>query len=237
MKGKTQSYFSDHVILVGILLTLLAFLETFIFPWSPFITLYGTLAIIIPIVTKSVKFGSVREGILKDWKFSIGIFVLLIIWDPLLTSIGYQKLLKYLNLQNDVFYSLPLAVSEFISAASKKLHYSFNFTKLIFNVFLLVWMPIGEEFFYRGYLQGNLRKTMSFAKAVTITTALFALRHTFHLLLLYPNIPWGACFMWTLVPIGWGILLGYLYEKKQSLYMPIITHFLVNLIRVLFIYN
>ncbi len=71
--------------------------------------------------------------------------------------------------------------------------------------------PLIEETFFRRFFFVALRKRMTFAPALLISTAAFMAVH--------PNVALGA--------IG-GIYLGYVYEKGKSLPANILIHALVN---------
>ncbi len=221
---------NKNPILISVILTLIALAETFLFPWSPFILIYAILTILIPITAKKCYFGSFKKTFSQYWQVFLMTSAMLVVWDPLITTFGYELILKKFNLETNPFYSLMAALPVFITTVSKKLNIAVQSGELFFIFSLLIWAPIGEELFYRGYLQGNLREKMPFKKALFITTSLFAIRHSFHLLFLYPNIPMISCLIWIIIAFGSSILLGYLYEKTKSLYLPILAHFLVNLI-------
>ncbi|MEK7448482.1 MAG: CPBP family intramembrane glutamic endopeptidase, partial [Planctomycetota bacterium] len=78
---------------------------------------------------------------------------------------------------------------------------------------IAVIAPVAEEIFFRGFLQGALRRRLSFWPAIIISALFFALLHF--------RFAAGP-FLFT-----FGLLLGYLYEKTQSL-IPVITVHLVH---------
>ncbi len=87
----------------------------------------------------------------------------------------------------------------------------------------LLLAPVGEELFFRGILQTALKKAIPPQSgsmrhrwlAILITAALFGLMHY--------NVPQH-------VPplIVFGFILGFLYERSGSLYVPILVHILFN---------
>lgn len=209
---------SKRPVLIAIVLTLLALVESTIAPWAPLILLYAALCIIIPVASESCRFGSFKKAFSGRWHILIICLVLMTAWDQL-----WMRL----------FSSLGNAWPVFMEAAKARLNADELSAKITFVFFLLIWAPIGEEFFYRGYLQGNLRKKIPFMKALLIASFFFAIRHGLHLLFLYPDIPWMASLMWVALAFGWGIVLGWLYEKSSSLYLPVAAHFLANLISLI----
>lgn len=87
----------------------------------------------------------------------------------------------------------------------------------------LMLAPIGEELFFRGVIQSGLRRMVwprygSWRHrwfAIVLTGFLFGLAH-------YNNIR-------DVLPLAaFGIILGYLYERTGSLYVPILVHMLFN---------
>ncbi|MEE9584144.1 MAG: type II CAAX endopeptidase family protein [Candidatus Brocadiales bacterium] len=74
--------------------------------------------------------------------------------------------------------------------------------------------PVAEEVLFRGFLQPALRDTMGRVKAILITSFLFAMVHFNVYIFLQIFIL--------------GLLLGYLYEKTNTLVAPITVHILHN---------
>lgn len=200
-------------IFITLFLTLLALVESTIAPWAPIILVYAILCIVIPIKCGVYQLGSFKKAFISHWHHLLICVALMLIWDRVFT--GGSSPLK-------------AALPAFIEAISIKFHANVTLIKISFGLFLLIWAPIGEEFFYRGYLQEHLRRHVSFTKALLIASAFFAVRHGFHLLFLYPAVPWTACVAWIILGLGWGIILGWLYEKSSSLYLPVAAHFLAN---------
>jgi membrane protease YdiL (CAAX protease family) len=78
---------------------------------------------------------------------------------------------------------------------------------------ILVLAPIGEELFYRRILYVFLRQRMSFARALLVSSALFAAAHATAALFVFPV----------------GLLLGWAYEKERRLPVNIVLHALINI--------
>ena len=64
------------VVWTSIILTIIVLLESRIAPWSPYFIVYAAMAIAIPIVLKTYRFGSFRDAMRKYWKIFIAILVL-----------------------------------------------------------------------------------------------------------------------------------------------------------------
>ena len=74
--------------------------------------------------------------------------------------------------------------------------------------------PVIEEFLFRGLLQMSLRRYVGPWGAVFLGGVLFAAIHQ----------PWPIAV--ALLPLAW--ILGYLYQRRQSLLAPILLHMLFN---------
>jgi len=74
--------------------------------------------------------------------------------------------------------------------------------------------PVGEEVLFRGFIQGALREACGARAALVGTAALFAAIH-FNLFA-FPAL------------LVLGLVLGYLYDRAQSLVGPIVLHALYN---------
>jgi len=74
--------------------------------------------------------------------------------------------------------------------------------------------PVGEEVLFRGFIQGALREACGARAALAATAALFAAIH-FNLFA-FPAL------------LALGLVLGYLYDRTQSLVGPIVLHALYN---------
>ena len=99
-----------------------------------------------------------------------------------------------------------------------------NPVDLIVNLIIMAIIPaIGEELFFRGFLQKSLISiTKNQHIAVLITSFLFSVIH-FHLDGFFPRFMLG-------------ILLGYMFLWSGSLWIPILAHFTNNAIAVIISY-
>ncbi|WP_297798480.1 CPBP family intramembrane glutamic endopeptidase [uncultured Eudoraea sp.] len=110
-----------------------------------------------------------------------------------------------------------------------------SFQKIVFdpNQLLIVTLQfaivaIVEETLFRGYILKNLMVSFNKYLALTISSILFALVHSFN-----PNISWFALFE---LFIG-GVLLGLTYIHTKNLWFPIALHFSWNLFQSLLGFN
>jgi len=83
--------------------------------------------------------------------------------------------------------------------------------------FLVAFQPIGEEFFFRGFLLEKIEKFGGSWLAIIITSILFGIAH----------MSYGKIFP-VLMPIIMGIVLGYIVIKTKNLYSSIIAHIIFN---------
>ena len=74
--------------------------------------------------------------------------------------------------------------------------------------------PVLEEILFRGFLQPALRNVMGSKPAILVTAGIFALAHG------QPAV--------VLLILPLGLVLGYLYERRQSLMSPILLHAIHN---------
>ncbi|MDO7642327.1 MAG: CPBP family intramembrane metalloprotease [Reinekea forsetii] len=93
------------------------------------------------------------------------------------------------------------------------------------SIALVVFAPLVEEFFFRGYLFAMLRPTRLGAwGTLVITSLLFTLAH-------------AGQYQWSVLCVV-GLLalfLGYVREKSGSIWLPILFHALNNLLAVVFV--
>jgi membrane protease YdiL (CAAX protease family) len=86
----------------------------------------------------------------------------------------------------------------------------------------VIFAPILEELIFRGIVLEGFLKNYSPVKAILLTNVLFGLAHL---------NPWqfvGAFLM--------GILISWVYYKTRNLVLPVLMHFLNNLLSYLFLY-
>ncbi len=168
---------------------------------------YGDISTII-----RYKFPETKETIL----FSLGMFVIL----PLLQS--------YLYIQNYLFERLAESVS-FVNSIKTFLDkldelvestYDFllgydNFLEMFLIIFIVSVIPsICEEVLFRGYVQKSFELTKKPIWAIIITSLFFGIYH-FN--------PYGLVALAAL-----GMYFGYAAYKSNSIFIPIILHFINN---------
>jgi membrane protease YdiL (CAAX protease family) len=232
MKLKSWFLSVTSVVVIATALTLIVLAESIFPPWAPYFIVYALLAIIIPLALKTYQFGSFRAVMQSHWKVILGIFLVALIVDQGIFTWLYQFILNGFGVGGNAYYSLNAAVEIMTGAAARKLNITQDTALILYALFLVVWAPIGEELFYRGYMQGVLRKFGSFRVSALVSAAFFGIRHATHLFFLWPNVPWVAAASWVVGAFVFGWLMSYLYEKTRSLYPPMLVHAVVNIIEI-----
>ena len=222
----------NYAILFAIFMTVLVAIESlYPVPWAPYFLIYAILAIVVPLIIKSYRFRNLKEAFsTKNLKVMIIIFIITILVVFILDFI-YIAILSAMNLVGDPFYDLSAALEELANAAAIKFNITPSDAKLIYAIYVLIWAPIGEEIFYRGYLYGELKKKYGIALSAIISTFLFGIRHSVHFLFLLPNFTTIAALYWAFHAFIFGLIMVYTYEKTDTLYIPMILHFLTNLVQ------
>jgi membrane protease YdiL (CAAX protease family) len=82
-----------------------------------------------------------------------------------------------------------------------------------------VLAPVGEEFFFRGFLYNSSKRRWGVLAGTLISAVVFAVVHA------------GPLLMLAIIPIG--ILLAVAYERTGSLWVPILMHVTFNSLQLL----
>ena len=233
MKIRTWLLSKVGVIGVSTGLTVVVLAESIFPPWAPYFILYALLAIVLPLVLRTYRFGSFWTVLRSSWRLILAVFVIAVIWDAGITTWLYEHILGSFGLTGNPYYSLNAALGMLADTAARKFSITSDEAMMIYALFVIVWAPIGEELFYRGYVHGVLRQTGSFNTAALISAAFFGIRHATHLFFLWPNVPLVAVASWVLSTFVFGLLMSHLYEKTHSLYPPMLVHCGVNLIAII----
>ncbi len=221
------------VVVIGVVLTLIVWVESIFPPWAPYFLLYAFLAIFLPLFLKTYTFGAFGAVMKSHWRLMVVVGLIAVFWDQVVMGRLLEYLLTIGGVAGDPFYSLPVAITNLAVAAGDKFGISNDLAMVLYAVFLVLWAPVGEELFYRGYMQGVLRQSQSFTTAALISAAFFGIRHATHLFFLWPAFPLVAAASWVFSTFVFGLLMSYLYEKTHSLYPLMLIHAAVNLIGTL----
>ncbi len=218
-------------------LTLVALMENTVAPWAPFYVLYAALCTILPLWLGTYRFGRLRD--LRAWIWVLVLLspFLLQLLVGLWTSRIYPALVLPFGVgpaaAQGAGHSLGAALPELFDRASDLWRTDAATIGWIYLLFILAWAGLGEELFYRGYVQGVLRRRHGFAFAALTSAIFFGVRHATQLALLWPAYPWGAAASWVVISFVFGLFMSFLYERSNSLHPPVIVHYLFNLIPAL----
>lgn len=157
-----------------------------------------TFALLI-LMSAAIVFSKISDE-MHTWKsFAYGISAAILLYAVLFT--GYH-LLQLLG----------------VGSASSTAEFLAIFTPAsVWHLLLLMFIIVpGEELFWRGFVQQQLKQYVPVSIAIPIASVLFGLT-------LWLADFWPGIFAGTAV----GFILGYLYEKKKSMPLLIIAHLLL----------
>lgn len=98
---------------------------------------------------------------------------------------------------------------------------------LAVGVFYALVHSFLEEYYWRWFVFGRLRRWLSTRLAITISAAAFALHHVVVLWAYFAHVPVVALGLSACVAVG-GAFWAWLYNRSGSLYGPWISHLLVD---------
>lgn len=221
---------------VAVVLTLLALLENSVAPWAPYYGLYALAVTALPLLLGTARFGSLRRVRWWAWPGGIGLAVLLQVAAGVLLVVLYPRLLGLFGVTPEAaagpFWSFQAALPEMLQTAARRLGGEVGFHSALYLGLVALWAGLGEELFYRGYVQEVLRRRWNRWAALLLANLLFAIRHAAQLALVEPY-PWGAAAAWVAFAFVAGLVFGWLYERTGSLWLPVWTHYWFNLIPLL----
>lgn len=153
--------------------------------------------------------------------FLVVIFMILIIpFINLLDDLNHQLVLPKIFSGIEVWMKTS---EEQATALTEKFLNVHNMQGLFFNIILISIIPaIGEELYFRGALQGVIRDWRGIKISIWITAIVFSTIH-FQFYGFVPRMLMGAFF-------------GYLLFWSENMLLPIVAHFMNNVIAVLFYY-
>lgn len=105
----------------------------------------------------------------------------------------------------------------------------FRFTEIVKLTVIFLFVAIGEEIYFRGYIFGLLNKHQSTTIAIIVNSVFFTLAH-----LINPNI-FSKSFPYLFLEMINILLLAYLFSITRyftnSIWMPIGIHFILNVLQ------
>lgn len=131
-------------------------------------------------------------------------------WKYLILGIGYGTILYAIVrlgyfIISKVDTSLLKTITKFLNSYGPN-----NIWHYLLLIFIIV---VGEELFWRGYVQQQLKKWFSPIIAVIITSILFAF-----------SVAISGFMLGAIVALIAGLMWGFLYEWKQSMPLIIVAH-------------
>jgi membrane protease YdiL (CAAX protease family) len=199
---------------VAAALMVVAAAENTVAPWAPFYVVYAALTLVLPVIFGSVTIARIRLPRWPYWIAAIGLAVVL------------QGVFRLLTRTVD----LEAMFGVVFDAAASRLNRPPAAIARAYLLLIIVWAGLGEELFYRGYLQARLRQRFGAPTAIISASAIFAVRHYTQVLIAWPHVPWSAATIWVLAALIVGVAVGWLYEKSGSLLPPILCHYTFNLL-------
>jgi membrane protease YdiL (CAAX protease family) len=221
------------VFVVSVALMVVAGLENSVAPWAPFYVAYAALATWLPIKWRTYRFGPIKDVPWWWWVICPVIAILLQALAGVIVNAIYARIVVSaggVECLDDPLFGVDAMFGAMFAAAGEHLGITTKAASMAYLGFVVAWAGLGEELYFRGYVQGALRKRHSASYAILVAAALFAVRHYMQMLLLLPKYPIFAASAWVLMAFPVGIALGVLYEKTKSLWVPIAIHYLFNII-------
>lgn len=189
-----------------------------------------------------------KESIGLDFfEFGYGLILLPIIffvtkkWNSKFFNLNFDKKYLYISIILGVVFTISqpilLNILHFIIGL-KSIPFYIKLTD--FEVFkskfalnfisMIILLPIAEEMFFRGLIQGKLNKYFSGWMAITFTSLLFGVGHLNIEKIFYDL---KLDYNWAYITFIMAIISGFLFNKTKSLIPSIIFHITANLMVVL----
>jgi membrane protease YdiL (CAAX protease family) len=194
---------------------------------------YAALATLLPLRWKTYHFGPIRAVPWWMWACVPVLAIILQATGSVIVNVIYGQIVVKLGgpaRLDDPVVGVPAMFQAMYAAASMKLGLPMETVRVTYLGFLVVWAGFGEEVFYRGYVQGVLRERKGARYAIVAAAALFAVRHYMQMGLLFPKYPVFAATAWVAMAFPVGIVLGLIYDKTKSLWIPVAVHYVFNII-------
>lgn len=221
------------VYVVSLALMVVAGLENGPAPWSPYYVVYAALATLLPLRWKTYRFGPLKAVPWWMWAAAPILAIVLQATASVIVNVVYAQIVVKLGgagALDDPVIGVPAMFHAMFAAASMKLGIDIETVRVTYLGFLVAWAGFGEEVYFRGYVQGVLRERKGARYAILVASALFAVRHYMQMALLLPKYPVFAATAWCAMAFPIGIVVGLIYERTKSLWIPVTVHYLFNII-------
>jgi membrane protease YdiL (CAAX protease family) len=222
------------VLTVGILVTLVAFLDTLLAPWSPFILAHAALTLGLPLLWGTWSFGRISTVRRSSWALVVVVPIAFQIAASLWDDILWPALVRLAGVDAAVsqgaYYTVTAALAEVFNTGAARFGWPVGRMTWLYFGFIVLWAGLGEELFYRGYVFGTLRKRgVGAIRAGIVSSAMFALRHAAQLAPVHPY-PLAAAESWMAISFVIGLTLAWIYDRCASLWPAVLAHYAFNLI-------
>jgi len=209
-------------------LTCIAWVESLpVTPWAPFIALYACATIVVPLRLRTVRLGEGARSLCRHWLPVLLTFVGAVIYLIAFRAAYLQVLVAY-GVESNPLWDQVAAMNGILSWTVERFDAPAAGVALV--LFTVLWAPIGEELFYRGFLFEVLASRWGFWLSALLSAVLLGSRHFVHFAHANP-FPWGAGAAWALSTVPIGIALAWLYRRTDSIVPCMIVHFLLNVPR------
>jgi membrane protease YdiL (CAAX protease family) len=94
--------------------------------------------------------------------------------------------------------------------------------------FLAIVHSLLEEYYWRWFVFGRLRRVVSMPAAVALSSLAFMAHHVVVLGRFFPNDFWSATVPLSFCVAGGGAFWAWLYHRSNSIYAPWVSHLLVD---------
>ena len=98
---------------------------------------------------------------------------------------------------------------------------------LVMGVFYAAGHSLAEEYYWRWFVFGQLRRLVKLTPAIAISSLAFTAHHVIVLATFFPGEPWLVVLFSSAVTVG-GAVWAWLYHRSGSLYGPWFSHALVD---------
>jgi membrane protease YdiL (CAAX protease family) len=99
---------------------------------------------------------------------------------------------------------------------------------LIFALLLSVLHSLFEEYYWRWFVFGRLRRYLPLAAAIALSSIGFALHHVVILYVYFPGSFWVLALPFSIAVAVGGAVWAWLYDWSGSLYAPWLSHLVVD---------
>ena len=100
---------------------------------------------------------------------------------------------------------------------------------VLLTVFLALIHSLLEEYYWRWFVFGWLRRLLPLLPALLLSSVAFMSHHVIILAVFFPGQFWTATVPFSLAIAGGGFVWAWLYDRTGSLYAPWLSHLIIDL--------